>query len=123
MKEKASFLSSMPTSRERLKDILINSQEFTELEPTVLNIEGKTKLEGLEFIGVRHYLNSFISVSIFDMNKTSIEEVKANNDELFERLLPLRKAVASNARSSIHYIYFAFDKSPSNDDIVLVKRP
>ena len=121
MKKKASFLSSLPTSRERLKDILVNSQEFTELEPTVLNVEGKSEVEGLDFIGVRNYLNSFISVSIFDMNKVSVEQVQANNDDLFERLLSLRKAVSSKARSSIHYIYFTFDKSPSNDDIALLK--
>lgn len=121
MKKKASFLSSLPTSRERLKDILVNSQEFTELEPTVLNIEGKSEVEGVDFIGVRNYLNSFISVSIFDMNKVSVEQVQANNDDFFERLLPLRKAVSSKARSSIHYIYFTFDKSPSNDDIALLK--
>lgn len=121
MKKKSSFFSSMPTSRERLKDILVNSQEFTELEPTILNIEDKKDIEGLDFIGVRNYLSSFISVSIFDMNKVSVEQAQANNDDFFERLLPLRKAVSSKAQSSIHYIYFTFDKSPSNDDIALLK--
>lgn len=121
MKKKASFLSPLPTARERLKDILINSQEFTELEPSVLNIEEKDDVPGLEFIAVKNYFNSFVSVSLIDMNKVTIEQVKANNDDLFERLLPLKKAVSSSAQASLHYIYFTFDKSPSNDDITVLK--
>ncbi|NMH66824.1 hypothetical protein [Shewanella salipaludis] len=121
IKKKASFLSSLPTGRERLRDILTSSQEFTELDPATLNIEGKTDVEGLYFIGVKNYFNSFISVSVFDMNKVSVEQIQSNNDDLFERLLVLRKMVSSKARSSIHYIYFTFDKSPNNDDIALLK--
>ncbi|MCE9685886.1 hypothetical protein LZP73_06595 [Shewanella sp. AS16] len=121
MKKKASFLSPLSTGRERLRDILINSQEFTELNPATLNIEGNTGVDGLYFIGVKNYFNSFISVSVFDMNKVSIEQVQSNNDDLFERLLVLRKLVSSKARSSIHYIYFTFDKSPNNDEIALLK--
>jgi hypothetical protein len=121
MKKKSSFLSPLPTARERLKDILINSQEFTELEPGVLNIEDKDAVLGLEFIAVKNYFNSFISVSLVDMNKVTIEQVQANNDDLFERLLPLKKAVSSSAQASLHYVYFTFDKSPSNDDIAVLK--
>ena len=102
MKKKASFLSALPTGRDRLKDILLNSQEFTELDPSVLPMEGQIEVEGLYFIGVRNYLNSFISVSVFDMNKVTIAQVQSNNDEFFEQLLPLRKAVSSKARSAIH---------------------
>lgn len=121
MKTKASYLSALPTGRERLRDILINSQEFTELDPDTLIIEGKPEVEGLDFIGVRNYLNSFISVSIFNMSKISIAQIQSNNDDYFERLLPLRKLVSSKARSSIHYLYFTFDASPSEDDIALLK--
>jgi len=121
MKKKASFLSPLPTARERLKDILINSQEFTELELSVLNIEDRNDVPGLEFIAVKNYFNSFISVSLIDMNKVTIEQVKANNDDLFERLLPLKKVVSSSSQASLHYIYFTFDKSPSNDDITVLK--
>lgn len=121
MKKKSSFLSSLPTGRERLKDILINSQEFIELESTILNVEGKAKVEGLDFIAVKLYLRTFISISVFDMNKISVEQVQSNNDDFFERLLSLKKELSLKSSFTMHYIYFTFDKSPTNDEIATLK--
>ncbi len=121
MKKKSLYLSSLPTARERLKDILTNSQEFSELDPITVNVEGKPKVEGLDFIVVKNFLTSFISVSVFDMKEVSVAQVSSNNDDYFERLLPLKKQVSPKAMNSLHYLYFIFDTSPSDEEISLLK--
>ncbi|MBB1383224.1 hypothetical protein H5071_15070, partial [Shewanella sp. SR41-2] len=53
MQKKASYFSSLPTGRERLKDILVNSNEFVELAVSVLEQDDKFKVQGLEFIAAK----------------------------------------------------------------------
>jgi len=120
-KKKASYLSPLLTDRDRLKDIIINGQGFVELEQTNVALDDDMQADGLAFIAVRNYVYSFLSVSVFDMNKVSIEQLKANNDAFFARLSPLKKAMSSKARVSFHYLYFVFEHSPSPDEIAALK--
>lgn len=128
------FVSTLPTGIERLKDILINGQQFEELELDALDLsveaegdveseaeKNKFNIKGLDFFAARHYALSLISTSVIDMNKTSLEQIKATNDEFFERLLTLKKALSSTANNVTNYVYLTFDKSPSDDDIELIK--
>ncbi|GHB57945.1 hypothetical protein GCM10008107_03580 [Psychrosphaera saromensis] len=138
------YISALPTGRERLQDILINGQQFNvqqlaELEPSILEAEkgldveadtevdpvteakSSTQVEGLEFLGFRDYWGSLVTVSILNMNKVSVEQVELNNDELFERLLAVAKSIPSKALSTVHYVYYTFDKSPSDEDIKRLK--
>ena len=55
------------------------------------------------------------------MNNTTIEQLQAVNDEFFERLLPFKKLLSAKVNATVHYIYFTFDKSPSEDDVALLK--
>jgi hypothetical protein len=133
------YISALSTGRERLQDILINGQQLAELEPSILEGEkgldveadtevepvteakSSTQVEGLDFLGFRDYWGSLVTVSILNMNKVSVEQVESNNDELFERLLTLKKSVSSKAGSTIHYVYYTFDKSPSDEDVKRLK--
>ncbi|RPA62679.1 hypothetical protein EGC86_06160 [Shewanella frigidimarina] len=122
MQKKASYFSSLPTGRERLKDILVNSNEFVELAASVLEQDDKSKVQGLEFIVAKKYFNNVISISVFDMNKVSIEQVQAQNDDLFNRLLGLKKMLAMKSQNTIHYLYFTFDSSPTAAEITALKK-
>ena len=114
-KKKDAYLSALSTANERLKDIIINGQGFNTVDLAALNTRD------LDFIAVRDYLTSFLSVSIFNMNNVSIEQLKSNNDDFFKQLVPLKKRLSSNATVSTHYVYFVFERSPSIEDIAVLK--
>jgi hypothetical protein len=125
-KRNSAFLSTLATPGERLKDILLNGQQLVEFDIAELGLsitdeEDKTKVAGLEFFAFRTYFTSLISVSIINMNNTTIEQLQAVNDEFFERLLPFKKLLSAKVNATVHYVYFTFDKSPSEDDVALLK--
>ncbi|AZG73876.1 hypothetical protein [Shewanella livingstonensis] len=121
MQKKVAYFSPLATGRERLKDILINSNDFVELDLAVIETEGKPKVEGVAFIAAKKYFNNVISISVMDMSKVSIEQVQAQNEQLFTALLGLKKTLGIKSQSTIHYLYFTFDSSPSNADISALK--
>lgn len=121
MQKKAAYFSSLATGRERLKDILINSNDFTELDLSVIETEGKPKVEGIAFIAAKKYFNNIISISVIDMSKVSIEQVQAQHEQLFTALLGLKKTLGMTSQSTIHYLYFTFDSTPSKVDINILK--
>jgi len=122
IRKKEAYFSTLPTARERLKDILINSNGFVELAPSTLETDGSAKFEGLEFIAAQKYINSVISISVFDMSKVSIAQVQAQNEQLVTRLVELKKVLGMKSQNTIHYLYFTFDHSPSNADISALKK-
>ncbi|TXR54642.1 hypothetical protein [Reinekea thalattae] len=120
-KKQISYFSALPTVRERLKDIVVNSQGFAEIDPLVLNQEDEPEQSGLAFVAVKKYVNTFLSVSVFDMNKITVAQAKDNSAAYFEKLIPLKKSALSGTKAAIHYMYFIFDASPSADDIAVLK--
>lgn len=130
--KQGAYLSPLPTANERLQDILITGQEFTELDinsvaETLENKDAETDPEsdkkgpahipGLDFIAAKTYLTSFITVSIFDMTKLSVADAESMLDSYFPQVVTLKKATSSKASAAIHYMYFVFSESPSADEL------
>ncbi len=137
--KQGAYLSSLPTASERLKDILITGQEFTELDVNSLKDKkgqayisgpgegeseqgesGLANIPGLDFVAAKTYLTSFITVSIFDMTKLSVAEAETVIDNYFPQAVTLKKATSSKASAAIHYMYFVFSESPSADEVKLL---
>lgn len=134
--KQGAYLSPLPTASERLQDILITGQEFTELDIYALKDKkgqayisgldenkdesGQSPIPGLDFVAAKTYLTSFITVSIFDMAKLSVTDAEAVVDNYFPQAVTLKKATSSKASSAIHYMYFVFTESPSADEVKLL---
>ncbi len=123
--KQGAYLSPLPTANERLRDILITGQEFTELDINALTKTEETQdaesdpahIPGLDFVAAKTYLTSFITVSIFDMTKLSVADVESTIDGYFPQVVSLKKATSSKASAAIHYMYFVFSESPDADEM------
>ncbi len=119
--KKDAYLSTLPSAHDRLIDIIINGQGFTEVDQKIIDQDGRLADGGLNFMAVTNYVASFISISIIDMNKVTAKEYELINNDFFERLLALKKLIGSKVSSTIHYIYFVFEKSPGSEEIKFLK--
>jgi len=133
--KQGAYLSPLPTASERLQDILITGQAFTELDilsftetsekkeaetDPVSDEKGQAHIPGLDFVAAKTYLTSFITISIFDMNKLSVAEAETVVNSYFPQVVTLKKATSSKASVAIHYMYFVFAESPSADEVKLL---
>ena len=116
-KARVSYLSSLATPLDRLADIIVTADNFLPADLNHPEAEITEDLKGLAFFGVKSYMMSFLTVSIFDMNKVSIDDVESAMDDYFARLVNIRKTSAPRTKTSINSVYFLFEETPTSEEV------
>ena len=115
-KAKLKFISVLPTAPERLEEIIINTEKFT-----LSDLPNRKQIKGLTFYATRTSFMSFITISIFDMNKVSFDEFMSMKTDYVNELINTKEDLSPRFKQSTHYLYFFFYKTPNEDQILQLK--